>query len=247
MLLRPVQDENSFGLGPNPAKDGVENFYGGVKSLGSIPPQKKSFGGGTRKALGNITNQPTGKFYDTVRAKTPGTELKQRKALGDITNSSDTAKNVLPRGSGAKGRASKAEAPSHARRPELALDKAEAPLGRTWTQLESDRLQRERAERAARVRHIVSQPMRYPAPPLDEVGSCPRACLILRIGHCKLFPFCHGHRVSFTKVFAWFERGQEILTRLSLCRLPGSERHYAYSLISSCLLFPGHQHHLHLL
>eukprot|EP00884_Botryococcus_braunii_P023358 jgi/Botrbrau1/9706/Bobra.0388s0001.1 len=171
MLLRPVQDENSLGPSGRVDADDLENVFAGIKSLQG---RTKSFGSAPRKALGNITNRPTKQLANNT-AKTPLPSTAQRKALGDITNGVPIAKPLLTPVPDAK------PLPPRTLQSQVGLapavqqntffEEPEQLLGRSWNQLESLRIERDRAELTTRVHHILGQRTRYPVPPLPKVAK----------------------------------------------------------------------------
>ncbi len=175
--LRPyVQDENALA--------GLHRGAGGVKGggLGGLASEAgaKALAKGTpgfptvRKALGNITNRSGGLDAENAPpGKTPAAGAAPRRALGDITNSTAAGSvqraqhkapavvGLAPQQAVQPPTAAAAAAAAPASRADvLAEGGVERCFGRSWQQLERDRLAREDEESSRRLAALAAYPGR---------------------------------------------------------------------------------------
>jgi len=145
MLPLPLQDENAMATPRGKmAPSGGASF----RSFGTPMGGKSAAPPSARKALGNITNKA---------APTPGTS---RKAFGDITNATPNAKEGGVRMDGVKlftktPKAVRAVETTKQKADRYAEDGIEGYAGKSWAELDADRLRREDeeiAEKAAAAR-----------------------------------------------------------------------------------------------
>lgn len=191
--LNPLQDENSQPFGLKGRQD-LDRRTGG---LGRTPGGKTPFGKqlgptSTRKALGNITNRPSGLQQESFPKSASKPGLAQRKTLGDITNTTPAKpalsakalpqKAVLPKVSASIS--SRVQPQSQA---ELyAQDGVEKLAGKGKQQLDSEREARDLADIRYKAAYIASLPALHP--PVMRWSKVRRLLIaVVRITQCRLF------------------------------------------------------------
>lgn len=176
----PLQDENSQPYVSKGRQDSEKRTGG----LGRTPAGKTPFGkqlglASTRKALGNITNRPSGLQQEAVFPKSASKSgLSQRKTLGDITNTTPAKAVIAAKSLPQKvvqqktSTAQRSQASLQSRAEQYAQDGIERLAGKSKQQLDVDREARDLAEVRSKAAYIASLPaFRPPVLQWSKVGK----------------------------------------------------------------------------
>lgn len=189
--LNPLQDENSQPYGLKGRQDIDRRAVG----LGKTPAGKTPFGkqlgqSSTRKALGNITNRPSGLQQETFPKSASKTGPAPRKTLGDITNTTPakpalSAKPLVQKAVLQKLSASKTSQAKPQCQAELyAQDGIEMLAGKGKQQLDCEREARDLAEIRNKAAYIASLPaLRPPVKRWSKVSHLLRVAVKLRLNN----------------------------------------------------------------